>query len=189
MARVIADTGWRQTMAVALFIAGCQLPAWAIEVSPAAELKAPHCRVSCLEPHGCCPESEKVIGVLRSLIDAYVKEDRAKVEAIIDDECTSFNEKTKELIVGKANILRDVYKTWNEHAAGGPAPLVSFVIDQPWARLSPDGQECTITFWARREFGGPHPYAEEAHAIDVFIKRGDAWKKLHCRGAWKRARS
>jgi hypothetical protein len=44
-----------------------------------------------------------------------------------------------------------------------------------------------VTFWARRQFGGAHPFTEETHAIDVFVKRGDSWKKLHCIGMWKKS--
>jgi hypothetical protein len=185
---MILERKFHRVLAAALLIVGSQTPSWAVEANPAGEGKPRECTVSCIEPHGCCAESDKVIGVLRTLVDAYVKCDVNGVAQYLDENCTGFSERTKRLVVGKENILNELQKLRSEHAAEGSSPLISFTIDQPYARLAPDGQECTVMFWAKRKFGGEHPLTEEKHAIDVFVKRGDAWKMLHCVGVWKKSR-
>lgn len=147
------------------------------------------CKVNCIDPHPCCPESEKVIEVLKKLTTAYAHGDIKTYEEYLDDNCTTFNESKKTLVTGKENVLAELRRKFVDFAPGGSKPLKSFTIDLPYAKLSPDGSTCTVTFVAIREIGGAHPMTEESHITDVFVKRGDNWKKLHYRGAWKKVAS
>ena len=151
---------------------------------PAAAI--PTCKITCVDPHSCSPEAAQVIDVLQKMADAMAKGDLVTVANYLDENCTSFDASGKKLIVGKENILEDIRQLRAKHAPDGPSPLVSYKIDQPYAHLTADGQECVVTFWAEREFGGPHPLREQARFIDVFVKRDNTWKKLHCRWSWKK---
>ncbi len=153
---------------------------------PARTQDSDSCKIECIDPHPCCPESEKVIEVLKKLTTAYAHGDIKTYEEYLDDNCTTFNEGKKKLVTGKENVLSELRQKFACHAPGGSKPLKSLTIDLPYAKISPDGTTCTVTFVAIREIGGEHPATEESHSTDVFVKRGDTWKKLHYRGCWKK---
>ena len=151
------------------------------EALPSGEKKA--CEVRCVDAHPCCEESARVIGILKKLVTAYSCGDLKTYETYLDDNCTMFNENTHKLIAGKADILKELKVTFAEHAPGGLKPLKSLTIDQPYAKMT-DDNTCVVTFVATKEIGGPHPSKERANITDVFVKRGDQWKKSHWRGHW-----
>lgn len=142
------------------------------------------CKISCVNPHTCCAESEKVLEVLQTLVKAYSSGDLKTYEEYLDEHCTTFCENTHKFISGKANVLNDMKTKFEKYAPGGPTPLVSFTIDQPYAKVT--GDTAVVTFIAFREIGGKHPYKEKSSVTDVFVKHNGTWKKLHYRGAWKK---
>lgn len=142
------------------------------------------CKISCVDPHACCIESQKVLDVLEKLVKSYSSGDLKTYEAYLDDQCTTFDESSHKLISGKANVLEDLKTKFARYSPEGPTPLLSFTIDHPYAKVS--GDTAVVTFVAYREIGGKHPYKEKSNITDVFIKHGNDWKKLHYRGAWKK---
>lgn len=143
------------------------------------------CKISCVDPHACCAESEKVLDVLQQLVKAYSSGNLKTYEEYLDESCTTFDENTHKLISGKNNVMSDLKAKFERYAPNGPTPLLSFTIDHPYAKVS--GDTAVVTFIAFREVGGKHPYKEKCNVTDIFIKHGDSWKKMHYRGAWKRA--
>ncbi|MBI4534353.1 MAG: nuclear transport factor 2 family protein [Candidatus Melainabacteria bacterium] len=141
------------------------------------------CVISCIDPHACCEESKKVIGILHNLLAAYTVGDLKAYEEYLDDNCSMFEEGTKRLIAGKASVMSELRKHFNDFNAGGSTPLVNLTIDQPYAKVTND--TCVVTFSAMREIGGAAPRKEQAQITDVFIKRDDQWKKLHWSGKWE----
>jgi hypothetical protein len=83
---------------------------------------------------------------------------------------------------GKEAVLNRLRTHFAEYAPDGSRPMQSFTIDQPYAKVH--GDTCVVTFVAHRRLGGAHPVEERAHITDVFVKRGDTWKKLHWTGQW-----
>jgi len=142
------------------------------------------CAVKCVSPHANCPESEKVIETLNLLVKAYSKGDLKTYEEYLDSNCTTFDEGTKNLVVGKQACLNDLKNKFARYAPTGETPLVSMTIEEPYAKVN--GNTAVVTFKAIRELGGKHPSKEIAEATDVFVKEGDKWKKLHFRGRWKK---
>lgn len=146
---------------------------------------ATECKIDLVDPHVACAESQKVLDVLHKLVRAYSSGDMKTYEEYLDDHCTTFDEDTKKLVSGKANVLHDIQTRVHKYAPDGPTPLKAFTIDQPYAKVI--GDTAVVTFVAYREVGGQHPLKQKCHVTDVFVKRGETWKKLHYRGAWKKA--
>ncbi len=159
------------------------------EAPAKTEAAAPHAsseiEAKCVDPHACCEESKKVIETLQKLVHAINNGDMKTYAEYVDDNCTTFDETSKKLISGKENVVADMRQRLEKYAANGPTPLLSFTIDQPYAQVL--GDTAVVNFVAYREIGGKHPYKEECKVTDVFVKKGDIWKKCHFRGAWKRA--
>ena len=152
----------------------------ALHVSSATE-----CKIDIFDPHVACAESQKVLDVLHKLVKAYSSGDIKTYEEYLDDHCTTFDEDTKKLVSGKTNVMNDIKVRIHKFAPDGPTPLKNFTIDQPFAKVM--GDTAVVTFVAFREVGGSHPVKQKCHVTDVFVKRGDTWKKLHYRGTWKKA--
>jgi ketosteroid isomerase-like protein len=143
-------------------------------------------KVECVDPTACCKEAEKVLEVLQLLVKAYATGDLKTYETYLDDHCTTFDENTKRVLHGKQAVLTELKTIFAEHAADGIKPLKTFTIDQPYAKVH--GDTCVVTFVATKELGGEHPIKQKAHVTDIFIKRGDTWKKLHWRGRWTKVK-
>lgn len=143
------------------------------------------CTVKCIDPHPACTESGKVLDILEKLIGAYSTGDIATYEKYLDDNCVVIDERDHKVISGKANVLASLKEHFAQHAPGGDKPLVTFHIDQPYAKVSEKGDTCTVTFIATKQVGGSNPHLERANVTDVFVKRGSDWKKLHWQGKWE----
>lgn len=139
--------------------------------------------VSCIDPHTCCKESEKVLETLQTMVKALNNGDWKTYENYLDDHCTTFDENSKKLIAGKENVLADMRAKVDKYAQNG-TPFVSVTIDHPYAKVM--GETAVVTLVAIRQYGGKHPFKEECKVTDVFVKHGETWKKCHFRGAWKR---
>ncbi len=144
-----------------------------------------HAKVSCIDPHACCAESEKVLETLQTLVTAYIHGDVKTIEEHLDDNCTTFDESTGKLLSGKTNVVADLKSKFEKFAPTGETPLLSFTIDHPYARVN--GDTAVVTFLAFREIGGKHPVKEKSQVTDIFVKHEGVWKKLHYRGAWKKS--
>ena len=180
---------WTKVALSALSVVWYGQSAWA-ETSSASSTNQPvtvasitPCTISCLDPHACCAESQKVLEILQKLVTAYSQGDLKTYEAYLDDHCTMFDEGTKKFISGKDQILDELKTSFAEHAPGGSKPLKSLTIDQPYAKVT--GDTCVVTFFATKDIGGEHPHIERAHVTDIFVKRADGWKKLHWRGRYE----
>lgn len=144
------------------------------------------CKISCIEPHAKCPDSVKVIEILKEMTAALSHGDFDRASEYLDDGCTTFDKGSHKLIVGKQAVIDDIKKRADEHKAGSAEPLVSFTIDHPYAKV--DGDTAVVTFVAHKEFGGEKPKKMESRCTDIFVRRGDTWKKLHYRSDWKKAK-
>ena len=141
------------------------------------------CKVFCVNPHSTCADGEKVLQVMETLVKALNVHDWKTYSDNLDDNCFTFDENKHKPIFGKENVVADIKKRAEKYAGEG-APFLSVTIDQPYVKVS--GDSAVVTFLAIRQFGGKHPFKEQAQATDVFVKKGDTWKKCHFRGAWKR---
>lgn len=147
--------------------------------------KGNECKISLVDPTVGCAESQKVLDVLHKLVTAYSSGDMKTYEQYLDEHCTTFDEGSKRLVTGRDNVIADIKTRIQTFSPSGPTPLKSFTIDQPYAKVV--GDTAVVTFVAYREVGGKHPTKEKCHVTDVFVKRGETWKKLHFRGSWKKA--
>ncbi len=142
------------------------------------------CKISCIDPHPACSESAKVIETLEHMASLLAKGDLAAYSEYLADGCTTFDENTHKLIVGKEAVLADLKKRLLEISPDGREPVLSLTIEEPYAKVT--GDVAVVTFRAIKEVGGAHPDKEEVRATDVFVKHGDRWQKLHFRGVWKK---
>jgi ketosteroid isomerase-like protein len=141
------------------------------------------CRVNCVDPHPDCEESQKVIDTLKLIYEAYGRDDLAAVAPYIDDNCTTFEEDTKKLIIGKKAVLEEVQKRLDQYRNDKESPLLSFTIERPYAEVK--GDMAVVTFIAYKQFGGKHPQKYESHCTDIFVKKDGKWLKAHYRSNWQ----
>ncbi len=151
---------------------------------PAAAKELPQTKISVENPHAACSESAKVIKTLLLMASLLEKGDLKTYSQYLDDGCTSFDEGTHQLIVGKEAVLADIKRRFDEISTDGKGPEMTLTIEEPYARVT--GDVAVVTFKAIKKVGGEHPHKAEARATDVFVKHGHRWKKLHCRGEWKK---
>jgi ketosteroid isomerase-like protein len=98
----------------------------------------------------------------------------------LDPKCTTYDENTKKLVVGREAIIADIKAN-----VASQGRSVSFTIDRPFVRV--DGDRAIVTFVLIKETGGSSPAKFESHVSDVFVRRDGAWKKLHFFGEeWKK---
>jgi ketosteroid isomerase-like protein len=141
------------------------------------------CKVHCVEPSTACTDSEQVVETLKAMVKALTSGDLKLYATFLDEGCTTFDERTKKLIVGKEAVLEDMKAKFQRYGPNGVTPLVSYTIDHPYARVT--GDTAVVTFIAKREFSGSK-IKEESRVTDVFVRHDGQWKKLHYRGNWKR---
>ena len=170
--------------AIASLMCTSTLAATAEETKSEAQQKST-CKISCLDPHPCCPESQKVIELLNVLAKAYSDGDIKTYEKYLDDNCTTFDESKHKLVIGKEKVLSDLMRKFEDYGPSGKQPLISFTIDQPYAKMTGE-DTCVVTFIAQRELGGTHPIKERSNTTDIFVKKDGQWKKLHYRSHWKK---
>ncbi len=139
-------------------------------------------KISCINPHAACAESEKVLDTLKILFRAYSKGDLVTAGQYMDEDCTTFDEASKSLIVGRKAVLDDL-----KHKIHGwevsDSPLISYTMEKPYAQV--DGDMAVVSFVAIKEFGGKHPQKFKSHCTDIFKLEDGKWKKLHYRSNWK----
>ena len=141
----------------------------------------------CVQPNAACEESKKVIKTLMIISKAYSHGDFKTFGEYLDDEVTILDKKSKEVISGKENVLKDVKQRWKD-AHKGPKPVISYTIEHPYAKGM--GDTAVVTFKAIKVIGGeskPRTYISKS--TDIFVKKDGQWKKLHYISDWKRVRS
>jgi hypothetical protein len=144
---------------------------------------APTCKIDCVDPHPACEESAKVIETLKTIYEAFGRGDVAGCGKYIDDNCTTFDEATKSLIVGKKAVLEDIQKKIEQFRDDRESPLVSYTIERPYAAVK--GDTAVVTFIAYKTFAGKHPRTLRSHCTDIFVKKDGQWLKMHYRSDWK----
>jgi ketosteroid isomerase-like protein len=136
-----------------------------------------------LNGHPDCDEAGKVIEVLAIYAKAYVSQDYKTCAEYMTDGITTFDERTKKLIVGKQAVLADMKARLDAAAPDSDSPLLSYTIKDPLAHVS--GDCCTINCLGVKVYGGKHPRTMESHSSYCFIKEDGKWKKSHFRTDWK----
>jgi hypothetical protein len=172
------------TTLLSFFAAGLALTCLVLPFQPVFAGEAEKCKVSCVDPHSGCPESAKIIEELKEIVHALNTGNVDKAAEFYDDNCTSIDKKTKKVISGKQAVIDDLKIRMEAHNPNSKEPLKSITIDRPYAFVH--GDTATVTFVAYKEYGGEHPYKMESHCTDIFVKRGEMWKKLHYISNWKR---
>jgi len=143
------------------------------------------CKVDCVDPHPACEESQKVIDTLKKIYEAFGRGDMTVVAEYIDDGCTTFDETTHTLIVGKKDVLADIKAKIEQFRDDKDSPLLSYTIERPYAEVKDN--TAVVTFVAIKVFGGKHPQKLVSHCTDIFVKENGKWMKSHFRSHWKQA--
>lgn len=146
------------------------------------EVDAAGVKISCVNPHAACAESEKVLDTFKVLFRAYSRGDLETAGQYMDDDCTTFDEASKSLIVGRKAVLEDMKKKIHGWEVSD-SPLVAYTMEHPYCRV--DGDMAVVSFVAFKEFGGKHPQKFKSHCTDIFKREDGKWKKLHYRSNWK----
>jgi hypothetical protein len=137
------------------------------------------CAVNCVKPME-DKDSQSVIETLKLITRALADQDFKAMSFYLDPKCTTYDENTKKLVVGREAIIADIKAN-----VASQGRSVSFTIDRPFARV--DGDRATVSFVLIKETGGSSPAKFESHCSDVFVRRDGAWKKLHFFGEdWKK---
>lgn len=146
------------------------------------EVDAGGVKISCVNPHAACAESEKVLDTFKILFRAYSKGDLATAGQYMDDACTTFDEASKSLIVGRDAVLEDLKNKIHAWETSD-SPLIAYTMEHPYAKVT--GDMAVVSFVAFKEFGGKHPQKLKSHCTDIFKLEDGKWKKLHYRSNWK----
>ena len=177
----------QQSTVLSYLAAGLALACLVLPYQPARAGDEGHsCKISLVEPHAGCSESAKIIESLKEIVHSIDTGNIDKAAEYYDEDCTTIEKSTHKVISGKKAVIEDLKKRMEAHNANSQEPLKSLTIDHPYAFVH--GDTATVTFVAYKEYGGEHPYKMESHCTDIFVKRGDTWKKLHYVSNWKRVR-
>jgi ketosteroid isomerase-like protein len=149
-----------------------------------SDLPEEMCKISINDPHPACAESARVIKTLKHMAELLSRGDFKAYSEYLADGCTTFDEGTGKLIVGKEAVLADMKKRITDNNPDGREHMLTLTIEDPYAKVT--GDVAVVTFKAIKQVGGAHPEKEEISATDVFVKRGNKWQKLHFRGEWKK---
>ncbi|MBP6744176.1 DUF4440 domain-containing protein [bacterium] len=145
------------------------------------------CHVTCVDPHAACVESQKVIDTLHEMAKAINKGDFEHFAEYFDENVTTFDDVTKQLLVGKKQVIDRIKERYEQSVQASETHAVSYTIYQPYAKVH--GNTATVTCVLRKVMGGKHPVVFESHDTKVFVKEGDKWKELHSQGLWKKVSS
>jgi ketosteroid isomerase-like protein len=144
---------------------------------------ANHAKIKCTDPHACCEESAKIIGIVQQMYKAYSERDLDTLGKYLDPNCTTFDQGTKQLIVGREAVLAEIRNWLNKNASDEKSPLLSYTIEHPYCEVN--GNDAVVTFTARKEVGGEHPKKFQSRCMDIFKKENGSWLRTHYRSNWK----
>ena len=140
-----------------------------------------NCQIKCIAPHAESEESAKVIKTVIDMYKAYSEQDLQSLSQYLDKDCTTFDEGTKKLIIGREAVLNEI-KDWLKSNAADPKNiLLSYTIERPYCQVSDD--TAVVTFTAIKQLGGL-PRRFESRCTDIFRKDGDKWIRTHYRSHW-----
>ncbi len=129
-------------------------------------------------------ESQAVIKVLNAITRALADHDFKAMAKYLDKDCTTYDESSHKLVVGRDAIISDVESKVNQEEEKLKAPPIKFEVDRPYVQVT--GERAVVSFVLIKEIAGEHPARYESHCSDIFVKRDGNWKKLHyCGDAWK----
>ncbi len=149
-------------------------------------MSASKCQINCIDPHPACSESAKVIETVQLMYKAFSENDLDTLGKYLDENCTTFDEATQQLIKGRTAVLEDI-KHKIRQMEDEDSPLISYTIDNPYAQVT--GDTAVVSFTAIKKMGGKDPHTMESHCTDIFKKEGDRWVRMHYRSNWKVVRS
>lgn len=157
---------------------------WAIgQRASTAEDTVP-CAVSMSQPISTA-DTTAVIDVVKKITRALADHDFKSMSEYLDPHCTTYDEGTHKLVVGREAVIKDVKEKVAAEEARLKVPTISFTIDHPYAQI--DGDRAIVTFVLIKEIGGKEPAKFESRCSDIFVKRDGQWKKLHyCGDNWKK---
>lgn len=144
---------------------------------------ATHTKIKCMDPHACCEESAKIIGIVQQMYKAYSERDLDTLGKYLDPNCTTFDQGTKKLIVGREAILNEIRNWLNKNASDEKSPLLSYTIEHPYCEVN--GDDAVVTFTAQKEVGGEHPKKFQSRCMDIFKKENGSWLRTHYRSNWQ----
>jgi Calcium/calmodulin dependent protein kinase II association domain len=150
----------------------------------ADEAELNQCIVSTVDPHPACTESSVVIDTVQKFNHSYTHGDLKTCADLIDVGCTTFDDVTKKLIVGKEAVLNHMKEKWAAHSPSSNAPLNSFIITAPYAEVT--GETATVTYVAVKKYGGEYPAKFESHITTIYVKKDGHWLMSHYKSNWKR---
>lgn len=140
------------------------------------------CTFKCVDPHAACTQSEEVLETMKEYIKAASRSDFATCAKYMDAGCTTFDDATKELIVGRDAVLEHLKASLKKYAAKDD-PLLTYVIEHPYAKVT--GDVAVVTFTATKSFGGTEHQVLKSRCTDVYKKEDGLWKKTYYRSNWK----
>ena len=140
-------------------------------------------KFACINHHSEGPEAEEVIRTLALYAKAYVSEDYKTCAEYMTEGITTFDERSKKLIVGKEAVLADMKARLERNAANSDSPLLSYTLDHPLAQVH--GDKASVNCIGIKVYGGKNPHTMESHSSYVFIKEDGKWKKSHFTTDWK----
>ena len=142
------------------------------------------CAVTSVAPYSCDEEASKVVALVEKITRALAHRDFNAMAQYMDERCTTYDESTRKLVVGRDAVIADVKRKLKEEEQRVHEPITQFTIDRPFARIK--GDEAVVCFVLIKELGGQHPKRYESGCTDIFVKKDGEWKKLHYRGDdWK----
>jgi hypothetical protein len=145
--------------------------------------KAP-IKFACINHWADTPEAEEVIKIEASFAKAYVSQDYAKCGEYLADGCTTFDQGSKRLIVGKEAVLADMKRRLDKSLPDSDSPLLSYTLDHPLARVN--GNKAYINCIGIKVYGGKNARTMESHSTYVFAKENGKWLRTHFTTDWQK---
>jgi ribonuclease HI len=190
----VADDGAKSHAAAGPKTAAGGVDSWALPVKVEQKDGAEFCSINdplqkspvkfaCTNHHPNCAEAEAVIQTLETYAKAYVSQDYKTCAEYMTEGITTFDERSKKLIVGKEAVLADMKARLDRSAPDSDSPLLSYTIDNPVAQVT--GTSACVSCIGIKVYGGKHPKTVESHSSYVFVKEDGRWKKNHFRTDWK----
>lgn len=144
--------------------------------------KAP-IKFACLHQLTDCPEAEEVVKTMATYSKAYVSQDYKTCAEYMTDGITTFDQRSKRLIVGKEAVLADMKARLDKSLPDSESPLLSYTLDHPLARVN--GNKAYANCISIKIYGGKNPHTMESHSTYVFVKEEGKWKKSHFTTDWR----
>ena len=167
----------------------------AVEVKVDADKNAEYCSINdpgqkapikfaCINHHADSPEAEEVINAEATFAKAYVSGDYAKCGEFLADGCTTFDQHSKRLIIGKEAVLADMKRRLDKSLPDSDSPLLSYTLDQPLARVH--GDKAYINCIGIKVYGGKNARTMESHSTYIFARENGKWLRTHFTTDWQK---